>query len=71
LEKQDLHIYCPFVEHHCIVLGYLTLELTVMLIGNTVANGQDTIQAAPKAQLYTGKIDELTYKRKVTTTLKS
>ena len=35
-----------------------------------MTDGDDTMQVAPKVQLYTSKIDELNYKMKVTSTLK-
>jgi len=67
-----VYVHCPFVGHHCIVLandlglGCLTLELTV---NNDVPDGRATSTVAPKVQLYSGDVNQLSYKGEVECTL--
>ena len=70
-----VYVHRPFVGHHCIVLvddqglcGCLTLELTVME-DSDVPDGQAVHKVAPKVQLYSGDVNELSYKGEVQCTL--
>lgn len=62
-----VYVHSRFVDHHCLVLvdksrfcEHVTIELSVV---DTVDG--ESYQVVPKAQLYTGRSEDLTYKGEV------
>ena len=65
-----VYVHSPFVGHHCLILvdkeeyrEHVTIELTID------ATDGENYQVAPKAQLYSGGLQDLHYKGQVYTSL--